>query len=70
MAEQTTAEDTGRANSENSSHGSEKRDSADRAEVSNYEIVQHHFCAAITWWCYVRQREVAGRRPVLGEARA
>ncbi|CAN5592956.1 MFS transporter [soil metagenome] len=27
-------------------------------------------CAAITWWCYVRQREVAGRRPVLGEARA
>ena len=27
-------------------------------------------CAAITWWCYVRQREVGGRRPVLGEARA
>ena len=27
-------------------------------------------CAAITWWCYVRQREVAGRRPVLGEVGA
>ncbi|MGI8804822.1 MAG: hypothetical protein ACR2IN_03900, partial [Thermoleophilaceae bacterium] len=46
MADQTTTEEAERPRSENSSHGSEKRDSADRAEVSNYEIVQHHFRAA------------------------
>jgi len=40
-------------------------------QAALYVFIGFYFiCAAITWWCYVRQREVAGRRPVLGEARA
>jgi glutamate dehydrogenase (NAD(P)+) len=43
MAEQTTAEETERPHSEDGSDGSEKRESSQRAELSNYDIVQHHF---------------------------
>ena len=46
MAQQTAEETTERPHSEDGSQSSEKRESEDRAEVSNYEIVQHHFRAA------------------------
>ena len=40
---QAAAEKTERAHSSSSADGSEKRESSERAEITNFEIVQHHF---------------------------
>ncbi len=46
MAQETAEETTERPHSEDGSQGSEKREGTERAEISNFEIVQHHFRAA------------------------
>ena len=46
MAQETAEETEERPHSEDGSEGSEKREGAERAEISNFDIVQHHFRAA------------------------